>query len=87
VIAQTVKPPAVAPRLVAERGGEAPVPVWLLAALAALAALAGALTLAGWWRGWDVGRVTRPFGAAAADAGGRTADLAGEFADWLRLGR
>jgi hypothetical protein len=40
-----------------------------------------------WFLGLDAGRVTRPIGASVTEAGERTADLAAEFWDWLRLGR
>ena len=69
------------------RGAEAPAPVWLLGVLAAAAAAAGLAALVAWFFGWSAERFTRPFAAAAADAGGRGADVLAEFRDWLRLGR
>lgn len=47
-------------------------------------ALAGALA---WLLGWSPGRRLRPLRASVEDAGGRGADWAAEFWDWLRLGR
>ena len=57
---------------------------WILLALAVLAA-GGAL--AAWVYGWSAERWTRPVAAALRDARERTADLAAEFWDWVRLGR
>lgn len=89
VIRTAVEAPPVQPLAVSGtlRGADAPAPVWLLAALAAAAAMLGMGAFTAWWLGWSAERWTRPFAAAAADAGGRTADMAGEFFDWLRLGR
>ncbi|HWH43605.1 MAG TPA: hypothetical protein VNT32_02640 [Thermoleophilaceae bacterium] len=68
-------------------GGGAPAALVLLAILAGLAALAGLGALAAWFYGYDLRGTLRPIGASASEAGGRGADLAGEFWDWLRLGR
>lgn len=68
-------------------GAEAPAPVWLLAALAVAAALAGIAALVAWFFGWSAERFTRPLTAATAEAGGRGADLVADFRDWLRFGR
>lgn len=90
VIETAVKAPPVQPLAVssgAVRGADAPVPVWLLAALAGAALLAAAGASLAWLLGWSAERFTRPLAAAGADAGGRGADLASEFWDWLRLGR
>ena len=87
VIETAVKAPAVTASGRLSGGAAAPAPVWLLAGLAAIAVLAGLSALLSWFFGWSPERFTRPFAAATADAGGRTADLAGEFWDWLRLGR
>jgi hypothetical protein len=84
---QVDAPAASAPAALAERGGDAPAPVWVLAVLAALALLGGAAGAVAWLRGWSPERFTRPLAAAAGEAGDRTASLAGEFWDWLRLGR
>lgn len=56
----------------------------VLGGLVLAAAIVGGLT---WFLGLDAGRVTRPIGASVTEAGERTADLAAEFWDWLRLGR
>lgn len=90
VIRTAVKAPpvqAVAASAEPVRGADAPAPVWLLAALAGAAVAAGLLAVAMWFFGWSAERWTRPLAASAAEAGGRSADLAGEFWDWLRLGR
>jgi hypothetical protein len=58
--------------------------VLVLAGLVLACALTGGLV---WFLGLDTGRVTRPIGASFTEAGERTADLAAEFWDWLRLGR
>jgi hypothetical protein len=79
-------PPVVAARP-AGGGGEAPAPLWALAALGGLTLLAGAAALVAWFFGWSAERLTAPLAAAAAEAQGRGADLAAEFADWLRFGR
>ncbi len=57
---------------------------WIVLALAALAV---ALALAAWVYGWSAERWTRPVGAALRNVRERTADLAAEFWDWVRLGR
>jgi hypothetical protein len=76
-----------APRIDAAAGASTPLAIWILAVVAGLAVLA----LLGWLLarryGWSLERWTRPFAAAATEAGERTADLAREFWDWLRLGR
>lgn len=89
VIRTAVEAPPVQPLAASGtlRGADAPAPVWLLGVFAGAAALLGIGALAAWWFGWSAERWTRPFAAATADAGGRTADFAGEFFDWLRLGR
>jgi hypothetical protein len=89
VIQTAVQAPPVQPLAASGtlRGADAPAPVWLLALFAGAAVLAGIAALVAWWFGWSAERWTRPLAAATADAGGRTADMAGEFLDWLRLGR
>ena len=89
VIQTAVEAPPVQPLAASGtlRGADAPAPVWLLALFAGAGVLAGIAALVAWWFGWSAERWTRPLAAATADAGGRTADLAGEFFDWLRLGR
>lgn len=68
-------------------GADAPTPIWLLAALAAAALLAGLGAIVAWFFGLSPERFTRPLAAATADAGGRGADAFAEFRDWLRIGR
>jgi hypothetical protein len=89
VIQTAVEAPPVQPLAASGtlRGADAPAPVWLLALFAGAGVLAGIAAIVAWWFGWSAERWTRPLAAATADAGGRTADLAGEFFDWLRLGR
>jgi hypothetical protein len=53
-------------------------------AFAALVALLAGLVR---FYGWSAERWSRRVGAAISEAGGRTADFALEFWDWLRLGR
>ena len=59
----------------------------LIAVLAGAAVVAVVLAVLTWIYGWSPERFTRPFGAAAVEAGERTADTAAEFWDWLRRGR
>lgn len=87
VLASDVRPPAVDTTGTVATGADAPTPVWLLAALAVAALLAALGGLLAWVFGWSPERYTRPLAASAAEAGGRTADVAGEFWDWVRLGR
>ena len=59
----------------------------LLSLLLALAVVLALAAFAAWYVGVDPDRVSRPAGAALTDAAERTADLAANFRDWLRLGR
>ena len=70
----------------AKKDDNAPVAVWLVAALAALLLLSAVFAGLAWWFGWSADRFTRPWGASWDDFGGRMADLGGEFRDWIRTG-
>jgi hypothetical protein len=86
--AARVPTPAVSSAETGGRGAsETPGPVWILAILGAIALAAGLVAFAGRWFGWSIERFTRPFEAAAADAGGRAADAAAGIWDRLRLRR
>jgi len=65
-------------------GSDAP---WWLPLLGIIVLVAALALLLKRQRGWSAERYTRPARAAAADAGGRTADGAAEVWDWMRLGR
>jgi hypothetical protein len=65
---------------------DAPAPVWLLAALAALVVLFAVFAGLAWWFGWSADRFTRPWRASWGDFGGRLADSGSELRDWLRTG-
>jgi len=68
-------------------GSSPPAIVWALFAVSGLALLAGLASALAWYYGWDPDRFTRPIRAGFVEAGGRAADGAGTFGDWLRLGR
>ena len=70
----------------AKKHDEAPIAVWVLAALGALALLFAVFAGLAWWFGWSAERHTRPWRASWSEFGGRLADFRGEFGDWLRTG-
>ena len=70
----------------ASKEDETPLPVWLLAALGALALLFAVFAGLAWWMGWSADRFTRPWRASWGDFGGRLADSGSEFRDWVRTG-
>jgi hypothetical protein len=70
----------------AEKEDAAPVAVWLLAALGALAMLFAVFAALAWWFGWSAERITRPWRASWGEFGGRLADFRGEFGEWIRTG-
>jgi hypothetical protein len=82
-----VPSPRVSTSAAAAAGTDAPAPIWILAALAALGGLVVVAGLAVRTSGLSVERYSRPFGASAAEARDRIADSLSEFWDWLRLGR
>jgi hypothetical protein len=82
-----VPTPQVSASVAGAAGGDPPAPVWILAGLAALAALAFVAGLALRASALGVERRARALGASADEARGRVADALAEFWDWLRLGR
>jgi hypothetical protein len=70
----------------AKKSDSAPVVVWLIGALAALAVLFAVFAGLAWWFGWSAEPITRPWRASWGDFGGRVADFRGEFGDWMRTG-
>jgi Tfp pilus assembly protein FimT len=68
-------------------GASTPAAIWILAVVAGIALAGLFLWLLGRRYGWSLDRWTRPFRAAVSEAVERTADLARDFWDWLRLGR
>jgi hypothetical protein len=70
----------------AKKDDSAPVAVWVLAILGALAVLAALIAALAWWFGWSADRLTRPFRASCEDFAERLTDFRLEFTEWLRTG-
>ena len=70
----------------AKQTDSAPIAIWMLAALGALALLFALFAGLAWWFGWSAERWTRPWRASWAEFGGHLADFRGEFSDWVRTG-
>jgi hypothetical protein len=70
----------------AKKDDSAPVAVWILAALGALALLSALFAALAWWFGWSGDRFTRPWRASWDDFGGRFSDVGSELREWIRTG-
>ena len=74
------------PAKATERESGTPAPVWILAALGAIAALAALAGGVAWWLGLSPAWLTS-LRSSFAEAGERFSDFGFEFWDWVRTGR